>query len=84
MRVMRLGNGVGDGQLDLMRPQPPGLVARREAEAAPEMEKDGRGLTDQRVAILEEGRREGRSRGRPIFSSASIESMPLGLRATST
>src|SRR5579864_1142634 len=56
MRVVRFVDGIGYGQLYLMCPQPSGLLARCQAMAAPEVEENVRGLRDQDVAVLEEGR----------------------------
>ena len=44
MRIVRFVDDIGDGQLELMRPQPPRLAARREAVPAPEVEEDVRSL----------------------------------------
>src|SRR5947207_2768578 len=58
MCVVRLVDDIGDRQLQLMRPQPPGFVARREAESPPEVKQDVRGLRDEHVTVFEERRGE--------------------------
>ena len=60
MRVVDFHHQVGDGELQLMRPQPPGLVLRREAEPRPEIEQDVRGLRDDVLAGFQDRRRERR------------------------
>lgn len=60
MRVVRFVDDIGDRQL--MRPHPPGLFARREGVATPEVEKNVRGLPDQHFAVFQERRGEGRMR----------------------
>ncbi len=58
--VVDLDDEVGDRELQLVRPQPHGLVARREPMARAEKEQDVRGLADDELAALEERRRERR------------------------
>src|SRR3954454_21328288 len=67
MRVVRLRHHVGDGELDLMRPDPIDLVIAHEAEAWPEIEKDRGRLPDDRVAVPEEGWGVGWPERRRIF-----------------
>jgi len=64
MRVVRLIDDIRDCQLQLMRPQPTGFVARREAESPPEVKQDVCGLRDEYVSIFEErwGERQVRAR----------------------
>ena len=56
--VVGLGHAVGDGQLQLVRPEPVGLAHAREPEAGTEVQQDRCGLADHDVAIDQEGRRE--------------------------
>src|SRR5262249_46927199 len=58
---------VGDGELQLMHPQPSGLVAGREAEPPAEVEEDVGGLADDELAGLEERRRKRRTRAASAF-----------------
>src|SRR5690348_1684411 len=60
MRIVRFIDDIGDRQLQLMRPQPSHLVARRESVTPPEIKEDVRRLPDQRLAIPKERRRKGR------------------------
>src|SRR5260370_905494 len=53
MAVVNMGDEVGDGELQLMRPQLSGLVARRQIEARTEIEQNIRGLCDDDLAGLE-------------------------------
>ncbi len=50
MGVVDTHDEIGDGELQLMRPQPPRLVARREFQARAEEEQDFRGLRDDEFA----------------------------------
>ena len=59
VRVMRFVDNIGNRQLQLMRPQPPGLIARREAMAATQVEQDVRGLRDQHSPSLRKGGAKG-------------------------
>src|SRR2546423_8896264 len=52
MHVVRFVDNIGDRQLQLMCPEPPGLVARREAMAGAEVEKDVCGLRNQDIAVF--------------------------------
>src|SRR5215471_11314797 len=62
MSIVDQHHEVGDGELQLMHPQPSGLVARREAEPPAEIKQDVGGLADDELARLEERRRKGRTR----------------------
>ena len=57
--VVNLDDEMGDGKLQLMRPEPPCLVARCEFQVRPEIEQDVCGLRDNELAGLEERRGEG-------------------------
>src|SRR5207248_128724 len=58
MGVVDLDNQVRNGELQLMRPEPLGLVFRRKAEPGPEKEQDVRGLRDNLFAGPQDRRRE--------------------------
>src|SRR5437762_3443466 len=60
MRVADLHHQIRDRELQLMRPQLPGFVLRREAEPRPEIEQDIRGLRDDALAGFQDRRRERR------------------------
>src|ERR1700674_27558 len=60
MCVVDFDHEVGDPKLQLMRPKPPGLVARRKPMTRAEQEKDIRRLADDELAVLEKRRREWR------------------------
>jgi hypothetical protein len=77
VRVVRLGQPVRDGQLQLVRPQPSGLVPGREAQPRPEEQQDVGRLRDDLPAGDQVRRRE---RGR--FSSS--RKSPARVRSTST
>src|SRR5499427_2094225 len=62
MGVVDQHHEVSDGELQLMHPQPSGLVAGREAEPPAEVEEDVGGLADDELAGLEERRRKRRTR----------------------
>ncbi len=59
VRVVRLRHHVGNGELQLVRPQAVGFADARKTKARPEVQQDGRGLPDDDVAIDQERRREG-------------------------
>src|SRR6266571_4944877 len=59
MAVVHFDQPVGDGELQLVQPQPPGFILRRESEARPEIEQNVRGLRDQQPAGSQERRRKG-------------------------
>src|SRR2546422_2094828 len=61
MGVVHLGQPVGDGELQLVQPQPAGLAPGGKAQAGPEVEEDVRGLGDQQLTGAQERRRERRS-----------------------
>src|SRR5437660_11185684 len=63
MRIVGFIDDIGDRQLQLMRPEPSRLVARREPMTPPEIEEDVRGLRDQYLAILEKRRGKRPMRG---------------------
>src|SRR5947208_9545224 len=56
MRIVGFIDDIGDRQLQLMRPEPSRLVARREPMTPPKIEEDIGGLRDQYLAILEKRR----------------------------
>ena len=62
VRVVDLDDEIGDGELELMRPKPSRLVARRQIQARAEIEQDIRGLRDDELAGFEERRRKRRPR----------------------
>ena len=85
MGVVNAHDEIGDRELQLMRPQPPHFVARREFVARTEEEQDFRGLRDDELAGFEEWRRVRRMRDALPARSAIILPMPrLPVRATST
>ena len=57
--VVRLDHEVGDGELDLVGPEPTGLGLRREAVALAEIEEDVGALADDALAVDQERRRKG-------------------------
>src|SRR5690606_16658757 len=61
MRVVRLLDEVGDGELELVGPEPARLVRRGKAVPAAKIEEDVRGLADEEPAGLEKGWCEGRA-----------------------
>src|SRR5712691_2880259 len=65
MGVVDVGDEIGDGELQLMRPQRAGFVARRKPKTRAEVEQDIRGLADDEPAGLQERRRIGRMRDAP-------------------
>ena len=74
MRIVDFDHQIGNGELQLMRPQPLGLVLGRKAEAWPEKQQDIGGVGDDVPAVLH-GRRglveaNGKARRR-IFAWAS-------------
>ena len=62
MGVVDFLHQIGDGELQLMHPQPAGFGLRREPVARAEIEQDVGGLADHQPACLQERRREGRVR----------------------
>src|SRR6516165_8579007 len=62
MGVVDQHHEVGDGELQLMHPQPSGLVAGREAEPPAEVKQDVGGLADDELAGLQKRRRKRRTR----------------------
>src|SRR5438477_11203643 len=56
MRIVGFVDDIGDRQLQLMRPEPARLVARREPVAPPETEEVIGGMLDRYLAILEKWR----------------------------
>jgi len=48
--VVNFDDDIGEGELQLMRPEPSGLVARCEVEVRPEIEQDVRGLRHNELA----------------------------------
>src|SRR6267143_2619139 len=61
MGIVHLDQPVGDGELQLVQPQPAGLALGRKAETGSEVEQDVRGLGDQQLARAQDRRRERRS-----------------------
>src|SRR5262249_8213674 len=61
MGIVNLGGEVSDGELQLMQPQPRGLVARRKRKPRAEIKEDIGGLADDELAGLQERRRVGRA-----------------------
>src|SRR5262252_5199184 len=57
---MDLDHEIRDGKLELVRPQPSGIIARCEPVTHAEEEKDVCGLADEERATFEERRRERR------------------------
>src|SRR5215211_3998951 len=66
MRVVDLDHEVGDGELQLMRPQPSRFVAWRQPKPRAEIKQDIGGLGDDELAGLEEWWRERRAPGFPL------------------
>ena len=62
MSVVRFVDEVGQRELELVRPQAPCFVLRREVVVLAEKQQDIRGLTDQALAGLQERWRERRIR----------------------
>ena len=56
--VMGFGHGIGDGELDLVRPDPQLLAATHQLERRCQVQQNRRGLPDDDLTILQEGRRE--------------------------
>ena len=65
--VVHFDDQVGDGQLQLMRPQAARLVVRHQPQARPEKQQDVGGLADQQIASLQVGRRERRAAHSLVF-----------------
>jgi hypothetical protein len=65
MGVVDQRHQVGDGELQLVHPQPAGLLARSKAEPSAKVEQDVGGLRDHQRAGLEEGRRKRRALDAP-------------------
>src|SRR6266850_4183794 len=61
VRVVRFDKPVGDGELELVRPEPARFDLGNEPEARSEKEQDIRGLRDHELPRFEERRREGRA-----------------------
>ena len=59
--VVNFLHQIGDGQLQLQRPEPIGFAARHQPQARPEIVQDQRGLRDHQLAGLEKRRRIGRT-----------------------
>ncbi len=70
MRIVYFADPIGDGELQLVRPQTHGLAFWRKAQARPEVEEDIRGLRDQKFAGFEKRRRERRMFDRAVFHQA--------------
>jgi hypothetical protein len=88
MRIVDLAEEVGDRELELMRPQRSGRVARREAEPAAEEQQDVRRLADDPASGAQERRRERRTRERfarkDRLDRGRAAALRLGTSATST
>src|SRR5215475_10761509 len=67
MRIVDLRQEICDGKLELVRPQPTGLVARAQGEARTEPQQDVGALRNDEVAGLEERRRKRRTLGAAII-----------------
>src|SRR6516165_7313503 len=66
--VVRLVDEIGDRQLQLMGPEPPGLARRHELVTRSEVKEDVGGLANQKPPRSEIGRGEGR-----MFSLLAVE-----------
>jgi hypothetical protein len=62
MHVVRLGDQIGDGELNLMRFEPTRLVGGNETVTRRQIEQNVRRLTDDEVPRFQEGRGEGLQR----------------------
>ena len=62
VRVVRLGHRIGDGELQLVRPERVGLADARKAEPRAQVQQDRRGLPHDDVPVDKERRREGGTR----------------------
>src|SRR6202044_87346 len=65
--IVDMGDEVGYGELQLMRPQFARLVARRQIEPRAEIKQDIRGLRDDELAGFEKRRRVRRPRAALVF-----------------
>src|SRR3954452_13472351 len=72
MRVVDSDDEVRDGELQLMHPQPLGLVLRREPEPRAEPVQDQRGLCDDRPAGFQDRWSEGRMLLAPAFHEGDV------------
>src|SRR3954454_4420275 len=72
MRVVDFDDEVRDGELQLMHPQPPGLVLRREPEPRAEPVEDQRGLRDDGLAGFQDRRREWRMLLAPALHEGDV------------
>src|SRR3954454_12013835 len=72
MRVVDFDDEVRDGELQLMHPQPLGLVLRREPEPRAEPVEDQRGLRDDRFAGFQDRRREWRMLLAPALHEGDV------------
>jgi hypothetical protein len=70
MGVVDERDQVGDGELQLVHPQPSGLPTRRKAEPSAQVEQDVGGLCDHEWAGLEERRRKRRAFDAPAVDQA--------------
>ena len=88
MGIVDLDHEVGDGELELMDPQPPRLGARRKGMAGAEKQQNVRRLADHELPAFEERRRERRMLDARAVKQAHHCRAPrrsaLGSRATST
>ena len=82
VRVVRLRDEVGDGELDLMRPEPAGRILRRKAMPRPEIEQDRGRLADDWSPSFRKGGAKGGCSA--FFIIRIMAGTPSGPRATST
>ena len=84
VRVVRFGHHVGNGQLDLLRPDPRRLAAGYQLQLRGQVLQDGGRLSDPHTAMLQKGRRERRMRKSVVLQTAQHcpHTLPRGLRAT--
>ena len=66
MRVMHLGDHVGDGELQPVQNMPFGLIFRRETEFGAEVQQDVGDMRDDQIAMFEERRGKGGWGGFPL------------------
>src|SRR5215217_7840126 len=76
VRVVNFHDEVRDGELELVRPQPPCFVLRREAEARSKIKQNVRGLRDEALAVFQ-------SRRRPLPARAARTRLAPGSRTSS-
>ena len=67
MDVVNFADEIGDGQLQPVCLEPSGFVLRRQPKPAAEIEQDIGDMGDDDIAVLQEGRCEGRESRRLVF-----------------